>query len=63
MYFPADPLLPLDPLYNGIPDPRGRERLVAAYAHDVTEPGFALGYRFDIVLCGSRMTPFENRKA
>jgi protocatechuate 3,4-dioxygenase beta subunit len=63
MYFPADPLLAYDPLFQGIPDPRGRERLIAAYAHDVSEPLFALGYRFDIVLCGSRMTPFENRPA
>jgi protocatechuate 3,4-dioxygenase beta subunit len=59
MYFPGDPLLPLDPIYNGVPDENGRRRLVAAYAHDVTRPEWALGYRFDIVLCGSRMTPFE----
>ena len=29
--------------------------------HDVTQPEWALGYRFDIVLCGSQMTPFETR--
>jgi protocatechuate 3,4-dioxygenase beta subunit len=62
MYFPGDPLLALDPIYNGIPDKSGRERLVSKYAHDVTQPVWALGYRFDIVLCGSQMTPFENRK-
>lgn len=61
MYFPGDPLLPLDPIYNSIPDEKGRQRLVASYAHDVTEPVWALGYRFDIVLCGQRMTPFETR--
>lgn len=62
MYFPGDPLLSLDPIYNSIPDEKGRQRLVASYAHDVTEPVWALGYRFDIILCGSGMTPFENRE-
>ena len=32
---------------------------MASYAHDVTEPEFALGYRFDIVLRGRKSTPFE----
>lgn len=63
MYFPGDPLLALDPIYNGVPDEKGRERLVSKYAHDVTEPEWALGYRFDIVLNGSRMTPFETKDA
>lgn len=63
MYFPGDPLLPLDPILNGIPDEKGRERLVSQYAHDITQPEWALGYRFDIVLNGSRMTPFETRNA
>lgn len=60
MYFPGDPLLPLDPIFNSIPDEKGRARLIADYAHEVTEPVWALGYRFDIVLCGERMTPFES---
>jgi protocatechuate 3,4-dioxygenase beta subunit len=59
MYFPGDPLMPLDPIFNGIPDEKGRQRLIASYAHDVTEPVWALGYRWDIVLCGSQMTPIE----
>jgi protocatechuate 3,4-dioxygenase beta subunit len=59
MYFPGDPLLPLDPIYNAIPDEAGRQSLIAAYAHDVTTPEWALGFRFDIVLCGRRQTPFE----
>lgn len=59
MYFPGDPLLPLDPIYNGVPDPNGRERLIAAYDHNLTQPLWALGYRFDIVLAGSKQTPFE----
>jgi protocatechuate 3,4-dioxygenase beta subunit len=63
MYFPGDPLLPLDPIYQSVPDEAGRRRLVSAYAHDVTEPGRALGYRFDLVVCGARMTPFEKAHA
>ncbi len=59
MYFPGDPLLPLDPIYNSVPDRDERQRLIAAYAHDVTRPEWALGYRFDLVVCGPRQTPFE----
>jgi protocatechuate 3,4-dioxygenase beta subunit len=36
-----------------------RPRLIAAYDHDVTEPEWALGYRFDITLRGPNATPFE----
>jgi len=59
MYFPGDPLLPLDPIYNGIPDADGRNSLISKYDHDVTTPSWALGFRFDIVVCGPRQTPFE----
>ncbi|MCB0017588.1 MAG: protocatechuate 3,4-dioxygenase subunit beta [Anaerolineales bacterium] len=59
MYFPGDPLLKLDPIFNGVPDEKGRERLIAIYDHDVTQPVWALGYRFDIVVSGARLTPFE----
>jgi protocatechuate 3,4-dioxygenase beta subunit len=58
-FFPGDPLLALDPILNSIPSKSGRQRLIAAYAHDVTEPEYALGYRFDIVLRGRSATPFE----
>ncbi len=57
MYFPGDPLLALDPIFNAVPTARGREQLVAAFDLDVTEPGRALGYRFDIVLRGRDATP------
>ncbi len=63
MYFAGDPLMALDPILGGVPDEKARDRLVASYAHDVTRPEWALGYRFDIVLSGSRMTPFEGRSA
>lgn len=59
MYFPGDPLLPLDPIYNGTADEKARQRLISHYAHDVTVPQWALGFRFDIVLAGTRLTPHE----
>lgn len=59
MYFPGDPLLPLDPIYNSIPGDKGRQRLIAQYAHTITQPEWALGYRFEIVVCDPRQTPFE----
>lgn len=59
MYFPGDPLFALDPIYQSIPDPAARARLVAAYDHDLTSPEWALGYRWDIVLTGSGATWFE----
>jgi protocatechuate 3,4-dioxygenase, beta subunit len=58
MYFPGDPLLDLDPIYRATPE-RARARLVAAFSLDVTEPEFALGYVFDIVLRGAIATPLE----
>ena len=59
MYFPGDPLLPLDPIFNGVPDQAARERLIARFSIDVTEPGWALAYAFDIVLRGRYETPRE----
>jgi protocatechuate 3,4-dioxygenase beta subunit len=61
MYFPDDPLLGLDPILNAVPE-GARSRLVAAYAHDVTEPHWALGWRWDIVLAGPGATAFEARE-
>src|SRR6188472_2035610 len=59
MYFPGDPLLPLDPIYNSIPDDQAKQRLIAGFSIDVTQPEWALGYTFDIVLRGSSSTPME----
>ena len=59
MYFPGDPLFRLDPIYQSIVDPAARERLIALYDHHLTQPEFATGYRFDIVLDGNRRTPTE----
>lgn len=60
MYFPDDPLFFQDPVYNAVPDPAARARLVAAYDHDVTTAQWALGFRFDLVLRGRGQTPFES---
>jgi protocatechuate 3,4-dioxygenase, beta subunit len=59
MYFPGDPLLALDPIYQSIPDEAARQRLVSRFDLDATKPEWALGYRFDIVLRGREITPFE----
>ena len=59
MYFPGDPLLPYDPIYNSVPDEKARARMVAEFSLDDTQPEWALGYRFDIVLRGRRQSVFE----
>jgi protocatechuate 3,4-dioxygenase beta subunit len=58
MYFPGDPLFFQDPIFNAVPDPAARDRLIAGYDHDITRPEWALGFRFDIVVRGPRATPF-----
>jgi protocatechuate 3,4-dioxygenase beta subunit len=62
MYFPGDPLLQLDPIYNSVPDAAARQRLVSHFDISLTEPDWALGYRFDIVLRGAAETPFETHR-
>jgi protocatechuate 3,4-dioxygenase beta subunit len=57
MYFPGDPLLALDPIFNAIPSVRARQRLISVFDLALTEPAWALGYRFDIVLRGRDATP------
>jgi protocatechuate 3,4-dioxygenase beta subunit len=61
MYFPGDPLFPLDPIYQSITDQKARDRLVAAYDHDLSRPEWSTGYRWDIVLTGSHRTPMEDQ--
>ncbi|MGH8806235.1 MAG: protocatechuate 3,4-dioxygenase subunit beta, partial [Polaromonas sp.] len=58
MYFPGDPLLAYDPMYQGAPA-SVRELMVSKFSLDVTQPDFALGYVFDIVLRGPQGTRFE----
>ena len=57
MYFPGDPLLDYDPMYTSVPDERARRRLIGEFDWETTSPGYALGYRFDIVLRGRDATP------
>ena len=59
MYFPGDPLIPLDPIINAVPDAAARARMISSFDLALTEPEWALGYRFDIVLRGRQATPFE----
>lgn len=59
MYFPGDPLIPLDPILSSIPDPRGRERLIASLDMETSVPEWALAYRWDIVLRGRKATPAD----
>jgi protocatechuate 3,4-dioxygenase, beta subunit len=61
MYFPGDPLLPFDPIFNGIRDEAARQRLIAIFDWETTVPAEALGFKFDIVLRGRIETPMENR--
>lgn len=57
MYFPGDPLLGYDPIFNSVPSERARERLISAFDLELTQPEWALGFRFDIVLRGAEATP------
>jgi protocatechuate 3,4-dioxygenase beta subunit len=59
MYFPGDPLLAIDPIFQSVPDPDARAGLVAAFDLELTQPEWALGYRFDIVLRGLHATPLD----
>lgn len=59
MYFPGDPLLEYDPIYQGIPNIKARTRLISRFDLETTQPEWALGYRFDIVLAGYDQTYFE----
>lgn len=59
MYFPGDPLLPLDPIFNATSDEKARDRLVSRFSPALTEPEWALGFEFDIVLRGPAATPMD----
>jgi protocatechuate 3,4-dioxygenase beta subunit len=61
MYFPGDPLLAFDPIYQSVPE-FARERLISHFDLGITEPEYALGFNFDIILRGRDETPFEKSK-
>ena len=58
MYFPGDPLFEYDPIFQSVRDPRARELLIAKFDLEVTQPEWALGYMWDIVVGpGASATP------
>jgi protocatechuate 3,4-dioxygenase beta subunit len=58
MYFPGDPLIPIDPIANAAP-PEARDRLISRFDIETTQEAFAISYVFDLVLRGRAATPFE----
>ena len=60
-YFEGDPLIPLCPIVNTIPDPDAIEQLTAKLDLNATIPLDTIAYKFDIILRGRRSTLFENR--
>jgi protocatechuate 3,4-dioxygenase, beta subunit len=62
MYFPGDPLFDQDPIFQSVRELEARRRLNSAFDLETTEPEWALGYRFDIVLRGRDATPMENHR-
>ncbi len=61
MYFPGDPLMAYDPMFNCVPDEKARARLISAFDWETTTPEQALGYKFDLVLRGRESTPWEGQ--
>ena len=59
MYFPGDPLFEQDPIFNSVPDPKARERLIARFDLSRTLPEWALAFEWDLVLRGRDSTPRE----
>jgi protocatechuate 3,4-dioxygenase beta subunit len=57
MYFPGDPMLELDPVYNSVPDPEVRKRMICTLDLKSGIEEVAIAYRFDIVLAGAKSTP------
>lgn len=59
MYFPGDPLLQFDPIYNCIPDESAKQRMISSFDLYNTVPDTALAFHYDIVLRGRDTTPME----
>jgi protocatechuate 3,4-dioxygenase beta subunit len=59
MYFPDDPLFGRDPIFNSIPDPAARQRLICRFDPSETVPGWALAFGWDVVLRGDGSTPMD----
>lgn len=59
MYFPGDPLFAFDPIFQSVPDEKARQRMISRFDLETTQPQWATGYKFDIVLRGPEAAPFE----
>jgi protocatechuate 3,4-dioxygenase beta subunit len=62
MYFPGDPLFEHDPIFQSVRDPKAQRRMICTFDLQTTQPEWALGYRFDIVLEGCSATPMEKHR-
>src|ERR671912_499994 len=62
MYFPGDPLFEQDPIFQSVRDREAQKRMISSFDLETTEPEWALGYKFDIVLEGRDATPMEGRR-
>jgi protocatechuate 3,4-dioxygenase beta subunit len=60
MYFPGDPLFPYDPIFQSVTDEKAQQRMISRFDIELTEPEWATGYAFDIVLRGRAATPMED---
>jgi len=61
MFFPGDPLIPFDPIFNCTADEKARQGLISSFDWETTIPDTSLGFRFDIILGGREATPMEDR--
>ncbi len=60
MYFPGDPLLELDPIFQAVPA-SAQTHLIAQFDLGLSQADFALGYHFDIVLGGPGTKPADTQ--
>ena len=59
MFFPGDPFNDIDLILQSVPDPKGRARMIARQvAMDAMPMLNVVGYEHDVVVRGSRQTPF-----
>lgn len=61
LYFEGDPLIPICPIVQTLPDADAVDQLTAKLDLNASIPLDSIAYKFDIVLRGRRSTLFENR--
>src|SRR5262249_43419117 len=57
MYFPGDPLMAFDPIFQSVRDPKAQQLMISSFDWETTTPDWCLGYRFDVVLGARFATP------